>query len=119
MTSDKPTHARNVPTAVPPGMSRGQLARDEIARRAAELWRGRGQPSGQDEAIWLEAETQLQAEAQSQPVTGTESQPVPDAPATPLRSRTRVQDPADSAAQLASGRDRDASRAPTHRLRDQ
>jgi hypothetical protein len=32
---------------------------EEISRRARELWESRGQPSGQDEAIWLEAEREV------------------------------------------------------------
>lgn len=35
---------------------------EEITQRATILWNERGQPSGQDEAIWLEAEKQLAEE---------------------------------------------------------
>lgn len=33
----------------------------EIAHRAREIWRNRGEPTGQDTQIWLEAERQLSA----------------------------------------------------------
>lgn len=36
------------------------LEHDEIARRAFEIWNSRGQPSGQDMEIWLDAERSLQ-----------------------------------------------------------
>jgi hypothetical protein len=32
---------------------------EEISRRARQIWESRGQPAGQDDAIWLEAESQL------------------------------------------------------------
>ncbi len=35
---------------------------EEITQRAAALWHERGKPSGQDEAIWLEAEQQMASE---------------------------------------------------------
>ena len=35
------------------------LSHADIAKRARALWESRGQPAGQDEAIWLEAESQL------------------------------------------------------------
>ncbi|HEY0944184.1 MAG TPA: DUF2934 domain-containing protein [Opitutaceae bacterium] len=35
---------------------------DAIALRAAEIWRQRGYPAGQDLEIWLEAERQLFAD---------------------------------------------------------
>lgn len=34
---------------------------DEIATKAAQLWKDRGCPEGIDNAIWLEAEQQLKA----------------------------------------------------------
>ena len=40
---------------------------ETIARRARELWDARGQPSDQDEAIWLEAEHQLHATPPGEP----------------------------------------------------
>lgn len=36
---------------------------DRISQRARELWESRGQPAGQDDAIWLEAEESLRMEA--------------------------------------------------------
>lgn len=36
---------------------------DQISQRARELWESRGQPSGQDDAIWLEAEESLRLQA--------------------------------------------------------
>lgn len=36
---------------------------DTITQQARELWEQRGRPQGQDVAIWLEAERQLQARA--------------------------------------------------------
>jgi len=98
MNPDKPVHANNVPTPSP----RQPFSHDDIKRRAESLWRDRGQPSGQDDAIWLEAESQLLAEAESRPVSGTPSRPYVDEPATQLRSRTKVQDPAESAVQTRS-----------------
>lgn len=37
------------------------LSHEAIAERARELWREQGCPAGCDEAIWLEAEAELQA----------------------------------------------------------
>jgi hypothetical protein len=58
------TMASNIPSrkASPASKSSSPAARpshDDIAARARALWESRGQPSGQDDAIWLEAETQL------------------------------------------------------------
>jgi hypothetical protein len=36
---------------------------EEISRRAREIWHTRGQPSGQDDEIWFEAERTLAQEA--------------------------------------------------------
>jgi hypothetical protein len=36
-------------------------AHAEISERAASIWQERGQPHGQDDEIWLEAEKQLNA----------------------------------------------------------
>jgi hypothetical protein len=103
MNPDKPVHASNVPT--PTERPRRQFPREEIVRRAEQLWRDRGQPSGSDEAIWLEAESQLEAEAESRPVAGTESRPYVNEPAKPVRSQTKSRDPADAAAQTRSATD--------------
>ena len=103
MNPDKPVHAGNVPT--PTEHPRRQVPHEEIARRAKQLWQDRNQPSGKDEAIWLEAESQLQGEAESRPVAGTESRPYVDEPAKPVRSRTKSSDPAEAAAQTRSATD--------------
>ncbi len=38
------------------------LTHDQIAERAKSIWRQKGCPSGQDEVIWYEAESQLKRE---------------------------------------------------------
>jgi hypothetical protein len=59
------THARNVstPTLTPPAteLSAGPVypGHEEIARRAYELYEGRGGTDGRDVEDWLEAEMQL------------------------------------------------------------
>lgn len=116
MHSDKPVHAQNVPT--PTERLRQQVPHEEIARRAEQLWRERNCPAGSDQAIWLEAESQLKAQAESRPVAGTESRPYVDEPGTQLRSRTKTQDPADSAVQPRSATDK-KSRQTGGRLRNQ
>jgi hypothetical protein len=98
MNPDKPVHAANVPTPQP----RRQIPREEIARRAEQLWHERNRPTDSDEAIWLEAESQLQAEAEAKPVAGTTSRPYTDEPATRVRPNTKSRDPAESAAQTRS-----------------
>jgi hypothetical protein len=98
MNPAKPVQAQNVPTAQP----RQQIPHEQIARRATQLWQERGSPAGQDDAIWLEAESQLQAEAEARPVAGTPSRPYTDEPGVPVRDRTKVQDPAESAVQTRS-----------------
>jgi hypothetical protein len=118
MNPDKTVRARNVPTNTQPDNSRGQVSHEQIAQRARQLWQQRNSPSGQDEAIWLEAETQLKAEIESRPVSGTESRPYMDEPAQPLRSRTKVQDPSESAAQTRSATDA-KSKQSAEKLRNQ
>ena len=98
MIPNKPVDAANVPTQHP----RQQIPHEQIARRAEQIWRERNQPAGQDESIWLEAESLLQGEAETRPVSGTPSRPYTDEPATPVRDRTKVQDPAESAVQTRS-----------------
>lgn len=100
MKPKKPVAAENVPT--PTERPRRQVAPEEIARRAEQLWRERNCPAGSDEAIWLEAESELQAKAESQPVSGTESRPYVDEPAKPVRSQTKSRDPAEAGAQTRS-----------------
>lgn len=116
MPNDPTPPAAHPPTSTE--SARRQVAHDEIARRAAQLWRDRGQPAGQDEALWLEAESELQARAESRPVSGTESRPYIDEPATPVRSQTKSRDPADAAAQTRSPTDAN-SRRTAGRLRHQ
>ena len=100
MNPEKPVHAANVPT--PTERPRRQVLHEEIARRAKRLWEERGQPGGMDDAIWLEAESQLQAEAESRPVSGTESRPYVDEPAQRVRPQTKSRDPSHAAAQTRS-----------------
>lgn len=113
--NSKPIEA---PEQTPTREPRRQIPHEQIAARAEKIWRGRGSPQGQDEAIWLEAESELQAEAESRPVSGTDSRPYVDEPAKQLRSRTKTQDPAESAAQTRSPTE---SRAATqkNKLRNQ
>jgi hypothetical protein len=103
MNPDKPVHAANVPT--PTERPRRQFLHEEIARRAEKLWHERGEPSGQDQAIWLEAESLLEAEAEAKPVAGTPSRPYVDEPANPVRNKSKSRDPADQAAQTRSATD--------------
>jgi hypothetical protein len=103
MNPDKPAGAHNVPT--PTERPRRQILHEEIARRAKQLWQERGEPSGSDESIWLEAESQLQAEAESRPVAGTESRPYADEPAKPVRSQSKSRDPSEAGAQTRSATD--------------
>lgn len=42
-----------------PKQSTSRISHDEISRRARELWESRGQPLGQDDEIWLQAEREL------------------------------------------------------------
>lgn len=107
MSSNKPTHANNVPT--PAEDTRRQVPHEEIAHRAEQLWRERNCPAGSDEAIWLEAESQLQAKAESRPVSGTPSRPYVDEPAKPVRSKTKSPDAAESGAQTRSATEGKAS----------
>lgn len=118
MNSDKTVQASNVPTQTSTNLTRGQVSHDQIARRAEKLWQDRGEPTGQDDAIWLEAESLLKAESESQPVAGTDSRPYVDEPAHQLRSRTKTQDPADSAAQVRSPTER-KSKSSAPRVRNQ
>lgn len=116
MPDDKPVHAHNVPT--PTGPQGSPVPHEEIARRAEKLWRDRSCPAGSDEAIWLEAESQLKGEAESRPVSGTESRPYVDEPGQPLRSRTKTQDPADAGAQTRSATE-NKTRFNARKLRNQ
>jgi hypothetical protein len=103
MNPDKPVHASNVPSSTE--RPRRQIPHEEIARLAESIWHERNRPSGSDEAIWLEAESRLQAQAESRPVAGTESRPYVDEPAQPVRPQTKSRDPADAGAQTRSATD--------------
>jgi hypothetical protein len=46
-------------TSKKPAVVQHQTAREEISRRAEELWKQYGCPEGRDEEIWYEAERQL------------------------------------------------------------
>jgi hypothetical protein len=98
MSPNKSVQAENAPTTHP----RREIPHEQIAARAEKLWRERNCPAGSDEAIWLEAESQLQAAAESRPVAGTPSRPYIDEPAKPLRTRTKGRDPSDAAVQTRS-----------------
>jgi hypothetical protein len=102
MNPNKPVRADNHPVDKP----RRQVPHEKIAQRAEKIWRERNCPAGSDEAIWFEAENQLQGEAESQPVSGTPSRPYTDEPAQPVRNQTRSRDPADMAAQTRSATER-------------
>ena len=58
MASNNPSRKQSAPS---PKQSAAapRPSHDAISQRARELWQSRGQPSGQDDAIWLEAESQL------------------------------------------------------------
>jgi hypothetical protein len=114
MNPEKPTHAANTPASAP----RRQVPHEQIAARAEKLWRERSCPAGSDDAIWLEAESQLQAEAEAQPVAGTPSRQYTDEPAIPTRSNTKSRDPSDAAAQTRSPTE-GRSRPPKKQLRSQ
>lgn len=116
MNPDKPVHTDNTPS--PAGRRRVQVPDDEIERRAQQLRRERKATPDQDAAIRFEAESQLVAEAESRPVAGTESRPYVDEPATPVRRRTKVQDPTEAAVQTRSATE-DTKSTPTPKLRDQ
>ena len=102
MKANAPVQAHNTPTTEP----QRQVPREQVAARAEKLWRERHCPAGQDDAIWLEAESQLQAEAQAAPVSGTPSRPYVDEPGIPVRPRTKVQDPTPADVQTRSATDR-------------
>lgn len=115
MHPDKPVHAANVP--IPTERPRRQFPREEIARRAEQLWAERGRPSGQDDAIWLEAESLLEAQAESRPVSGTESRPLVDEPARTAKG-TKSPDASSTGVQTRSATDGKSDRS-AGRLRNQ
>lgn len=96
MNPDKPVQANNVPT--PTNRPRRQISHEQIVERAEKLWRDRGSPSGQDEAIWLEAESQLQSEAEAKPVAGTPARATTTEAAPPVARPTKSRDASDTPA---------------------
>lgn len=117
MNPDKPVEADNVPT--PTERLRRQFSHEEIAQRAEQLWTERGQPSGQDDAIWLEAESLLKGEADQRPVAGTESRPYVNEPAKqPAKPSTKSRDPAETGVQTRSATDA-KSKQTAGRIRNQ
>ncbi len=102
MNPDKPVHADNVPTPTPPTLTRGQATKEQIDRQAEKVRREQKSPQRSDASVRLEAESQLKAEAESRPVSGTESRPYKDEAGQPISTRTKVQDPSESAVQTRS-----------------
>jgi hypothetical protein len=90
------------PQRTQPEQTRAMVPREQISRLAEQLWRERNCPAGQDDAIWLEAESRLQAQAEMRPASGTESRPNADEAGVPVRKNTKSRDPADAAAQPRS-----------------
>ncbi len=79
---------------------------DQIAARAARLWRERGEPSGQDDVIWLEAERALIEEASRATAPApTPASPVAPAPAPISEVATKAP------AKTAGGKKRGGSKA--------
>jgi hypothetical protein len=60
--------------------SEQQVSQEAIAQRARSLWLERGQPAGQDEEIWLQAERELREQEVG---ATTPAVPVPAPSATP------------------------------------
>lgn len=108
MNPQKPVE---VPGQTPTRDPRRQIPHEQIAQRAEKIWRDRNCPTGRDEEIWLQAESELQAEAEARPVAGTASRPYVDEPAKQLRTRTKTQDPADAAVQTRSATEGRSGRA--------
>lgn len=102
MNPDKPVHANNVPTPTPPTLTRGQATKEQIDQQAEKVRRDQKSPNQSDASIRLEAESELKAAAESRPVAGTESRPYQEEAGKPIRSRTKVQDPSESAVQTRS-----------------
>jgi hypothetical protein len=64
MAVSEPGSSRTTAKVVPVGKAAGTpcLTHQQIEQRAREIWQQKGRPVGQDEKIWLEAETQLKKE---------------------------------------------------------
>jgi hypothetical protein len=89
--------------------SETQVSQDAISERARTLWLERGQPSGQDEAIWLQAERELreQAAAQSAPAVSIPAPPATPAVPPPAVAQERVESsPVKPAGRKRSGKTR-------------
>jgi hypothetical protein len=52
-------------SATPAGSASRQITTESIASRAYALWEQAGRPLGRDVEYWLQAESQLKADAQS------------------------------------------------------
>ena len=101
---------------------------EEVSRRAVELWKAQGAPSGRDEEIWLEAERQLSSSdatpspsggaqdrgngnSQASPTGGPSVAPDPKAPApNPADEKVPAMSPGQSEAQTAQ--QKKSARAP-------
>ena len=57
--------------AIKPGREHRLITKDEVARRAYELFIARGQGEGQEVEDWLEAERQLEAESMAPSIEPT------------------------------------------------
>ncbi len=101
---NKPVHAHNVPTPTNGELSRGQVSPEQIKQATGKSGIRDARRPSHDPAA-LEAEAKLKAAAESKPVSGTPSRPYVDEPGTPLRTRTKTQDPADAAVQTRSATD--------------
>jgi hypothetical protein len=91
-------------TNLPADSGRPRMDHDKIAARAAQLWRERGQPSGQDNEIWLEAERSLQAEtlpARAELPKVDEAKPMPPGTA-PIAAKADAPDAKPAPAKAAS-----------------
>lgn len=82
-------HVHPIPLLMKTHPSSPFLSHEAIAQRARRIWENRGQPSGDDVEIWLEAETQLAAEAASARTTSAAHQPAP-ADVQPARGTRRA-----------------------------
>lgn len=71
-----------------PAQKQNPPSYEDISRRARELWEIRGQPAGQDDAIWLEAERELRRQAA--PATATQP-PGSSRPAATPKPSSRLQ----------------------------
>jgi hypothetical protein len=68
-----------------------ELPRDEVGRRALQLWRMEGRPAGRDLEFWLQAEVQLLSERRSYRGESPSRSPVRSCCAGPRGLRSRRQ----------------------------